>query len=374
MAKSPSVWSLLATSANTLPELERRRANLLASLLTVTIFLDIAALILVLIVGEPGSARQTEYIGLIVALLCILLLAYGLNHLGQYYLSAGLTITCAILGPWGSFLLDPTIFEGNFVPLTYVVIPVLLSSILLHPLVTISLAFLQMTLVALVAWSSPVPTPISWPSFLAFIFFTSVFSILANIISQRDLAQIDRQIRQLALREAQLRELSIRDHLTNLFNRRYMEETLEREVERARRKKGSLGVIMLDIDNFKNMNDTLGHAAGDVLFQELGTLLNSQVRSADIACRYGGDEFVLILPEASQDVTLERAEHLREKVKHLHVEYEGCMLEAITVSLGVAVFPDHGSTGEALLRSADDALYRAKYEGRDRVIMADFDQ
>lgn len=358
------------TTQNTLPELERRRTRLLASLLIVTILMALSALVLVVLVGDPESARRAQYIGLISALLCMLLIAYGLNHIGQYYPSAVLTIICAMLGPWGSVLIDPTIFEGDFVPLTYVVIPVLLSSILLHPFVTIVLATLQMVLVMLVAWSAPVVAPINWPSFLTFVFFISVLSTLANIISQRDLAQIDRQIRQLAIREAQLRELSIRDHLTNLFNRRYMEETLEREVQRAIRNEASLGVIMLDIDNFKQLNDTLGHAAGDALFQALGRLLNTQVRRGDIACRYGGDEFVLILPDASQDVTRERAERLWNEVKHLHVEYKGQVLEPSTISLGVAIFPAHGSTGEAVLKAADDALYRAKQAGRGRLVVA----
>lgn len=149
-----------------------------------------------------------------------------------------------------------------------------------------------------------------------------------------------------------------------------MEETLEREVQRAARNKVSLGVIMLDIDHFKRLNDTLGHAAGDVLFQELGALPSRQVRSSDIACRYGGDEFVLILPGASVNITMERAEHLRDNVKRLHVEYQGRVLETVTISLSVAVFPDHGSNGALVLSSADAALYRAKQEGRDRVVMA----
>ncbi|MBV5323311.1 GGDEF domain-containing protein, partial [bacterium] len=159
------------------------------------------------------------------------------------------------------------------------------------------------------------------------------------------------------------------DNLTNLFNQRYLEETLERELRRAARKQVPLGIIMLDIDYFKNVNDTQGHAAGDALLKELGKLLKEQTRYADIACRYGGDEFVLILPEASLDATRGRAEDLRDKVGRLHVEYRDKILEPITISLGVAVFPDHGATGKEVLESADIALYRAKREGRNCVVM-----
>ena len=110
--------------------------------------------------------------------------------------------------------------------------------------------------------------------------------------------------------EALLREQSVRDHLTGLFNRRYMEETLERELLRASRKQLSLGIIMLDVDDFKRFNDTYGHAAGDAILRELGNLLLGHVRGEDIPCRYGGDEFIIVLPDASREVTRERAERI----------------------------------------------------------------
>lgn len=177
----------------------------------------------------------------------------------------------------------------------------------------------------------------------------------------------------LALANLKLRETlhnqAIRDPLTGLFNRRYMEESLKREVHRAERKGISLGVIMLDIDHFKQFNDTFGHAAGDVLLHELGSLLQVRIRKADIACRYGGEEFILILPETSPDDTRQRAEQLREEFKHLNLQYDGRSIKAATLSLGVAVFPEHGSTAEAISRAADLALFQAKREGRDRVVV-----
>jgi diguanylate cyclase (GGDEF)-like protein/PAS domain S-box-containing protein len=170
--------------------------------------------------------------------------------------------------------------------------------------------------------------------------------------------------------EALLREQSVRDHLTGLFNRRYMEETLERELLRASRKRLSLGIIMLDVDDFKRFNDTCGHAAGDAILRELSNLLLKHVRGEDIACRYGGDEFIIVLPDSSRAVTCERAERLCEHVRHLNIQFEGQTLEAVTLSLGVAVFPENGSTGAAVLKAADDALYRAKRKGRGRVVVA----
>ena len=170
--------------------------------------------------------------------------------------------------------------------------------------------------------------------------------------------------------EALLREQSVRDHLTGLFNRRYMEATLERELIRAARKHLSLGIIMLDVDNFKHFNDTSGHAAGDAVLQEVGSLLLEHIRGEDIPCRYGGDEFIIVLPDASQEVTQKRAEFLCQNAHLFHLYFEGQPLEAVTFSLGVAVYPEDGSTSAAILRAADDALYTAKRGGRDRVVVA----
>jgi diguanylate cyclase (GGDEF)-like protein/PAS domain S-box-containing protein len=171
------------------------------------------------------------------------------------------------------------------------------------------------------------------------------------------------------LRET-LRHQAIHDSLTGLFNRRYLDETLKREISRLRRKKASLGIIMMDLDNFKNFNDTHGHEAGDCLLEVLGKFLAGQVRQEDVACRYGGEEFVLIMPEASLDVTRKRAEEIRRGVSQHQVFHRGRVLERITVSLGVAVFPEHGANGEDLLLAADHAMYCAKAEGRNRMVVA----
>jgi diguanylate cyclase (GGDEF)-like protein len=172
------------------------------------------------------------------------------------------------------------------------------------------------------------------------------------------------------LRET-LQHQAIRDSLTGLFNRRYLDETMVREIHRAQRKGAPLGVIMLDLDHFKRFNDTYGHEAGDNLLRILGEFLLTQVRYEDVPCRYGGEEFVLIMPEASLDVVKARAKEIREKVPQLQVLHRGQLLESTTVSLGVAMLPDHGATVEDLLRAADDAMYQAKREGRNRVVVAE---
>lgn len=185
--------------------------------------------------------------------------------------------------------------------------------------------------------------------------FGSLFANLAVLV-----------IESTQLRET-LREQSIRDPLTNLFNRRYMQEMLNREVSRADRQMHPLGIIMLDIDHFKRFNDTFGHVAGDNLLSHFGKQLQSQVRSEDIACRYGGEEFILIMPNTKLEIVKERAEQICSAVKNLVLENT----HDITLSLGVAMYPQHGKTIEEVIQAADAALYQAKQNGRNQVVIAD---
>ncbi len=161
---------------------------------------------------------------------------------------------------------------------------------------------------------------------------------------------------------------SIQDPQSGLYNRRFMEESLQREISRAVRKQTQIGIIMADLDHFKKFNDVYGHAAGDKIISQLGKLLKDRFRGSDIACRYGGEEFLVILPESSREDTIKRADGLREEVKKMEIVFQGQILGAITVSMGVAAYPVNGTRIDELLRVADTALYKAKQEGRDRVV------
>ncbi len=191
--------------------------------------------------------------------------------------------------------------------------------------------------------------------------------------AERQLASVLARHVALALGNLKLKETlknqSICDPLTGLFNRRYMEESVEREFSRANRNKTSLAIIMMDLDHFKRFNDTFGHQAGDTILRTFGDLLKRNTRGQDIACRYGGEEFALVLTDSTLGGAMKRAEILRQQVKQMSVEYAGQLLGAVSISMGVAVFPDHGITMGDVLRAADQALYSAKREGRDRVSM-----
>lgn len=173
----------------------------------------------------------------------------------------------------------------------------------------------------------------------------------------------------LRLRE-RLKIEAIHDPLTGVYNRRYMEESLEREILRAERHQTNVGLIMLDIDHFKRFNDTYGHDLGDTILRELAKCVRGNLRAEDIVCRYGGEEFIVIIPDIELRDLLIRANHLCEEVRTSVQILHNSQTLSITISLGVANFPEHGNSAQEALRAADQALYQAKKGGRDRAVAA----
>ncbi len=163
-----------------------------------------------------------------------------------------------------------------------------------------------------------------------------------------------------------LQEQAVRDPLTNLFNRRYLEETLNREMARAHRQDLTIGLIFIDIDHFKKLNDQYGHPAGDQVLRQLADVIFRYCREEDIPCRFGGEEFLIVLPGIPPELLSRRAEQWREAAENMFINWEGSTLK-ITISLGTALFPCDADNSQDLIRCADQALYRAKENGRNRV-------
>jgi diguanylate cyclase (GGDEF)-like protein/PAS domain S-box-containing protein len=182
-------------------------------------------------------------------------------------------------------------------------------------------------------------------------------------------SQIAVSLANLRLRET-LREQSIRDPLTGLFNRRFMQESLNKELQRAKRKNRLLSLIFLDLDHFKRFNDVFGHDAGDSVLQSMADIFRIHFRAEDIICRYGGEEFAVILPESSVHDALKRADALRLATKDLKLVHRGVLLDPVTLSIGIAGFPENGVSAQDLLDGADKSLYQSKAGGRDRVTLA----
>lgn len=198
--------------------------------------------------------------------------------------------------------------------------------------------------------------------------------VTANGALQRNLHEIEgleRNLRATDALHSRLSDQANRDSLTHLYNRRYLDSSLMQALARCKRAGQPLALIMLDIDHFKTINDTHGHPAGDQILISLGAQLASMAREGDVACRYGGEEFILVLPGMSLDVAWERAEELRASFARNVVVYRDLNLQA-TLSVGIAVYPGHGTSADELIRCADVALYQAKDAGRNRVgVMAE---
>jgi diguanylate cyclase (GGDEF)-like protein/PAS domain S-box-containing protein len=190
--------------------------------------------------------------------------------------------------------------------------------------------------------------------------------VVLQRIASSAAGQIALSIASLKLRDA-LKDQSIRDPLTGLYNRRFMQESLDRELLRARRTNRPFTVMFIDIDHFKRFNDSFGHDAGDLVLQVFANTLVNHFRGGDIICRYGGEEFALVLPDSSLKDAERRANDLRVQVKKLSINHRNTILEPITFSVGLAAFPEHGSTAEELFRVADKCLYGSKTQGRDRI-------
>ena len=189
-------------------------------------------------------------------------------------------------------------------------------------------------------------------------------------LAERKLRQVNdrlqEQLIEIGTLQSELRAQAIRDPLTTLFNRRYLDETLDRELARAAREHYPVCVIMMDLDHFKQVNDTYGHEAGDRVLKTLADTLASRNRRGDFACRFGGEEFVVVMPNIAADVAYQRAEELRTTLNSLSIPYGSFCLN-VTVSIGIACYPSNGEERESLLRAADRALYAAKKAGRNHI-------
>ncbi|MBI3430950.1 MAG: GGDEF domain-containing protein [Hydrogenophilales bacterium] len=188
-------------------------------------------------------------------------------------------------------------------------------------------------------------------------------ALIAVLTDISERVQAETNVRML---NSRLHEMAIHDALTGLFNRRYLDETFERELIRAARQHCPISVVMGDLDHFKTVNDTYGHQAGDEVLREFGRLMKQHARGSDIYCRYGGEEFLLILPDMPEETACERAEQLRAALAATPIMF-GTTAIRVTASFGVAGFPLHGKTADELITAADDALYAAKRSGRNQV-------
>lgn len=212
-------------------------------------------------------------------------------------------------------------------------------------------------------------------AFYQFMRENPLFSInLMNMLSSRIRKSDEERMRGYAREKEQVVALetlsrqATHDPLTGLFNRRYLDQILYGEVAHARQSDSLLGIVMADVDHFKHINDRYGHKAGDLMLRTVGDLMKGCVRSADIVCRYGGEEFVIVMPGASETTVIRCAEEIRANFEGLFVVFEDQKIQA-TISLGAAIYPLHGANVDEVFVNADRAMYEAKHGGRNRVVI-----
>ncbi|NLE14772.1 MAG: GGDEF domain-containing protein [Spirochaetales bacterium] len=312
-------------------------------------------LIALLAVLAPVSYQNPDkpaYVILLLVLAVLLLASMAVLRKGYYHAGAFLTVGVSFLGTWVSFLINSRMLFCDFFPLVYVTGSIILSSLFLPLAATLVIIAAHTLLLVAVVLTTPILQTQNWPSFFIYILFVSLLSTIANQLIKTQLIQ--------------LRESSIRDHLTGLFNRRYFEETLKNKLKRAQGAESSLGIILLDVDHFKQFNDTYGHDAGDAVLTELANLMLRHFDITVSVCRYGGDEFAVLLSKTQKEELLLLAESLVKKVRSLSVMHKNKPLGAMTISCGYAL---HNRTEglEQFIKRADQALYQAKEQGKDRV-------
>jgi diguanylate cyclase (GGDEF)-like protein len=365
-------WHWLTEPSPAIVQPERRlQARLLMAMLLVLIILDLISLIFSLFgfYDTPGqTATKPELLDVVaVGMLLPLVIGYALSRGVHHQLAAVLVIGSLLTASFGAVIIN----HQDVRILANLVLGGLVAGLFLSARATGFVFLITFLGLLLLTFLLADFTIIDNINALFFVLTVGGLVVMAASLRQSYLEQIDRQTRALIENEARLLELSHHDPLTGLLNRRYLEEMFTREILRATRKGYPIGIIMADIDHFKQFNDTHGHAAGDAVLMQVAHFLQAHVRETDFTCRYGGEEFLMILPEATREITQLRAEQIREEIHGLQVQYEGQSLEMVTLSLGVAMFPQHGSTKEVLFSAVDAALYRAKHEGRDRVVVAE---
>ena len=302
------------------------------------------------------------YTWITVAGILLLTIEYSLSRSVHYRFAALLTVVTVLIATFATVIANPQDLRAT----SYLILGGLIASLFLSTLATVIIFFVTFIgLLFLPAVAEGFTTSDNLNS-LFFILMIGGLVVIASTLRQRYLAQIDWQTQQLVESQAQLRELSIRDPLTGLFNRRRGWELLEDEIVRSDRYQRDLCVIMLDIDNFKAINDTQGHLVGDLVLTTVAKVAGETVRSIDHLFRWGGEEFLVVLPDTELEAALHVAGRLREAIARTPIQIPSRELN-VTASFGVTRKDENTPNLETLIARADQAMYVAKHLGRDRV-------
>ncbi len=316
--------------------------------------------ILIILFLSINLPNKRLYIPLLIFLLLLSLIALFLNDKGKYKSSLTLTISIFLIGVWIPIYIDAYLTSNDLIPFVYLSLAIYMSAYFLTARITIFITVVQIIFLVYLIKKNPYLYVQNWISLIVFIVFIALISIINSIIRNRQIFIIDSQ-------KEKLYWQARKDPLTGIYNRLFMEEFINDEFPNFINEKKDFGLIIIDIDDFKSINDTFGHFLGDQVIKQICNLILSKIRLTDVFCRLGGDEFILIAPNCSPKNLLLIAENLREAINKLDLQYEEYNINNITVSIGVANINEKICDWEDLLRLADRALYKAKKNGRNKV-------
>lgn len=349
-------------------EVTRRQFKLLYYFL-ISLLLPLIASLVILNTYAPSPEKQSY---LYLATFCIALVLFALLVLrfGHYTPAARTMILLFTTAPWVVVLVKPSMLTRDIVPLLFITLSISLSTLFLTLVETILTVGVQFLLLVILTLSTDLASELNAASLLLYVFLLSTINIMISYIRDENLKLLQAQDRRLEKSRKRLHQQSMLDPVTGLYNRAHLENLLSGEMARAEHNQTTLGVLLIDIDHFKKINDTYGHSIGDIVLREIGQVLSNNIRQTDYLIRHGGDELVVIMPGASTGVAQRRAEQFRANIERLKIPVEGQIIDSVSLSIGVATFPEHGKTEDTLIGAADQALHQAKAAGRNQVMLA----
>ncbi len=325
------------------------------------LFLTITA---VLVLFLTPQKNLPFYLTLVLGSLAVISVCNWLNLTGRYAAALRGTILIMFFAPWASILYESFSGSGDVIPMIFVIIPIQIAALFLATKSMLLISGVQTAAVIINIIFSQNRGAYNWVSIVCYVF---IASLLGSVTSYLIRIQYDRVLKskeELAHNQVILRDISIRDALSGVYNRRYMDEILDLLTQTPERR---FALLMIDIDHFKSINDTCGHGQGDFVIQSVARTLMNVTRKNDVVCRYGGDEFLVILSDCAYDDALRKANEVKQMVDSIGCACEKPEAKPVTASIGIALYPENGMDKEALLRAVDLALYQAKQEGRNRI-------
>ncbi len=300
-----------------------------------------------------GSFLLHAYLTLIGSLLVLSIIALILYRYSFHNIASYLTLLISIIGVWAPILFSEQTGYQDIFLLLFLVLPILYSSVVFPLAFTVTYTLVQFVFIFIVVLVSIHLTPLDKVNILFFLALVSFFSILTNYLNK--------------LKNKEFHEESVLDELTGLFNRRYFNVMMHDLIAKRASTNSSFGLIMADIDNFKSYNDTYGHPVGDVILKNIAKSLAKEVGVTNMVCRYGGDEFVIIISDFSKEGIFEVAKNLQTSVGEIDYSFLHTNITQVTLTMGLAMYPLNGSTFEEIIDFADNKLIEAKQLGKNRV-------